>query len=434
MNWDNLIGVQVPIKTKDYNENNANGDKREERINEGSGEDKTKDNSKIRFNEKDVLEFKSTINHLYKEDTDVYSDIVKDYGKEFKVPSLYFDMGNSREVSFNIDEGLYSKILAFYDRKTNEVVIKPELLTYYLNNHKDSDILEHALAHELGHAAANQLGLNKNIEGNKEEYTYEIVTVTNELLANLFAAELRVKKKGMPLSNEAVAKQMVKDELNPSTLSNDIDAAEIYLKYRSNYSNNNLADIKEFNNKVYNKILDTTQKKGIIGEKGIEKINDGYFDLMRLELRTYFLNALANRSILVYSAPVLGAAKALLSEKMPFKQFIDKVSDNVSSIKEIKRYLDGSLASVRLGVLYKIEPGKDEQEGLIELEARTLFEKKLEEGGFKNYPEAFLKMTKYLEGEFDELNYYFNIGIESEKKLLRDLSILDNSLGIKRSE
>ncbi len=418
----------MPIKTKDYNENNANGDKREERINEGSGEDKTKDNSKIQFNEKDIEEFKSVITRVYKEDLKEYSAIIKDYGKEFKVPELYFDLNNLQKTGFKLidDLELNSKILASYYFKSNEITIKPELLASYLNSNKDSNILEHTLAHELGHAIAMQFDLTKNVNDDSKKSIYG--TITDELLANLFAAESRVKKKGMPLSNEAVAKQLIKDNVDLNLLSNDIDAAKIYLKSLRDYSNNTLPSVKKFSDNMHDKLLDISQNRGIIiGYENIEKINKLYFEGVNLQLKNYMVNALANYTILIYAAPLLGAAKALLSEKMPFKQFIDKVSDNVSSIKEIKRYLKGSFASLNLRLLSAIESD------IIEVKSKGLLIDKLNEGNFKNYPEAFSKMANGVEDEFKQLNIYLNMEIESEKKLLRDLSRLEKSLRIRNN-
>ncbi len=416
----------MPFRIKDL-ENNKSSVKSLNRQDNSS-----KDNSiiekdlgkepKAYFKESDIEEFKYIVETAYNDSIEGYSKLAQKYNKEFKAPSLYFDLKDSYKTAFGLidDSKLSSKVLGAYDTGLNRVVIKPGLLYKYIKNKEKPDAVEHTVAHEVAHSIVFQLGLTKssNYEGKKGVQE----KVKNELLANLFAAELRVKKKGMPLSNEAIAKQLIEDNSDLLYLSNDIDATKIYLNDFKKYSKDVQKLIKHFSDVVY-KLIKQSNKDGKAVD--YDALNDYYSDKVDKVLKEYLTNMMGNYAVPVYSAPVLGAAKALLGQRKSIDAIIDSASKDLSSIKEIKRYLKGSFASVNLMSISLMESD------FVKLIPPTVITESLKEDGISfSYEKAFSKISDKVENEFKRLNYYMSENLKSEKKLLRDLSRLEKSFGI----
>ena len=406
----------------------SNRDNKEEKESLKVNKDNNTNNkSKINFSEKDIKAFKSTINRIYIEDLEKYGDIIKDYGKEFDIPKLSFNQDKSKtDIEQKMDPELNSSILAAYNFKSNEIRIKPELLNLYLGSNKDISIIDHTLAHELGHAISMQFGpdnyKNKSVK-DKNAYDY----VKDELLANLFAAQLSVKKKGLQISNETISKQLIADDTDFKDILKNIDKFEKYLNDLEDYQKNLIQNVKEFSKFAYDKIKEISDDKKIkIDITLVGKINKIYLDRVKLELNNFFKNSLANYSILTYSAPLLGASISLSKQNIDFKDFMNKIFDNISSVKEIKKYIKGSAASLNLRILSPIEFY------LIDIEARKALTDELVKGDeFRDtYPQAFLKMEEQVENEFISLNVYLNAKIESERKVLKDLIEFNEKLKI----
>ncbi len=413
LNMDKLIGVPMPTKAVDLDK-----DKKVDYLKEDKADRALEKEPKVRFNEKDIEQFKSFIKDLYKADLDGFAGIINSYYKDFRPPELYFDFDSSYKTGFKlIDESkINSVVLAAYDRGLNKIIIKRELLDLYKKGEDNVDSIDHALAHELGHSIAMQSDITKNGVYNSKKSIYG--TVTDELLANLFAAELMIVKQGLPISNESVARQLIKDNVDIEFFSKDIDAAKIYLKELDNYSTNVVPSIKRISDTVHAKIIDFSNR-GLksLNYETVVKINNVYFDEVKKQLNDYLINALANYSIHVYSAPLLGASRALLSKRMSVGQLINAVSDDISSVKEIRRYLKGSFASVNLKMLSAIESD------LIEITSeQPVIEAVNDQDKISNYAEVFLKVADRVEDEFKNMNRHLEMEIESEKRLLKDFS------------
>ncbi|ASI13852.1 hypothetical protein Mia14_0539 [Candidatus Mancarchaeum acidiphilum] len=374
------------------------------------------------FKESDIERFKDAVKIVYRNSVEGYKGLVQKYRTGFKAPILYFDFDDSYKTAsgFIDDSRLSFKVLGAYDFISNRIIIKPGLLYKYVNHGCKTYSIEHTVNHEIAHSLVKQLGLaDESMEEGKTDFHG---IVKGELLANLFAAELEVAKQGLPISNESMARQLIKDDSDLEYLSKDIDAAKAYFRWLNKYSREAQNAIEHISYEVY-KYIKKSEGSGKVID--YDAVNDYYSEKVDKVLKNYLVNIMRNYAISVYSAPVLGAAKALLSERKGVEEIINSVSKDMSSVKEIRRYLKGSFASVDLRSMSITKPGS-----IKRIPIKLVTESLKNEGIYFDYKSTFSRIADSVEDEFDEIGHYLSKNLRTERKLLRDLSRMEKRFGI----
>lgn len=155
--------------------------------------------------------------YLDSEIKEVYDSVAKEYKEfakkeyhiEFKTPKLLISKNKPEEDTNEI----FSNIVGLYNKMDKSIKV------YSTKISSDSKLNRNGLikviSHELGHSLADQLGMNlDSISLNSH--------IGGELVANMFAAQIRVKLDNKPLTNTEIAKQLLNERnLSPYLKSNE---------------------------------------------------------------------------------------------------------------------------------------------------------------------------------------------------------------------
>ncbi len=394
------------FKTKDNNKSNN------ESIDINDNIYKRLNNEGIHINKLDIKEFKEVVEKSYKDLVYKYKDLIQKYHKDFEVPTLRFDLEGSSKINMGVanDPDTNFKILAFYERNTKSVIIEPGLFYQYFSHQKRIDSIDDKIAHEIAHSIIEQLGFSNIANYKGEDIASRIVK--DELLANLFAAEVGVKKRGLPISNKAVANELIKNNSDLSKLLKMKDDQEKYLDNLEKYSNRVQEKVKSLSDYIEDEIK-SMKENGL--QIDYAEINSNYLKDIQEISREYLGQITKNYAVTAYGAPTVGTVKALLNEKMSVDEIITNISKDISSVSEINEYLEGGIGAVTLEFISPKEP--DFLKQIIEevITKESLNEKK------DNYDVVFQQISDKIESEFEGIYEYTLDIISSKKKLLSNL-------------
>jgi hypothetical protein len=220
-----------------------------------------------------------------------------------------------------------------------------------------------------------------------------------------------VKKRGLPISNKAVANELIKNNSDLSKLLKMKDDQEKYLDNLEKYSNRVQEKVKSLSDYIEDEIK-SMKENGL--QIDYAEINSNYLKDIQEISREYLGQITKNYAVTAYGAPTVGTVKALLNEKMSVDEIITNISKDISSVSEINEYLEGGIGAVTLEFISPKEP--DFLKQIIEVITKeSLNEKK------DNYDVVFQQISDKIESEFEGIYEYTLDIISSKKKLLSNL-------------